>query len=225
MTWWTEAGNVVPPNPVIDLLVNTAAGLRDEIMEEIRYEDAGLQPETGVPAFDDLDPRTRIFALVHVLRHLSDADLESPDLYAWNEGTLWALFKRVEIDISLEIEFEKPGKDDGEKYGTRKLVLGALASYGQSVRRYSCRSRNVRLWGDHLEMIYTHLFWDMDCLDDDIFGDMEPARAEALKDELGIDPDYFSTPPPLVREEDFLEADAYLRKVGGYGQSRSSRSG
>ena len=220
MTWWTEAGNVVPPRTVIDLLVDAATGLRDKIMDEIRHEDPGLRPESGVPAFDDLDPRTRIFALAHVLKHLSDPNLESPDLYAWNEGTLWALFKGVEIDLALEIVFEASGQDDGEKYGTRKLVLGALASYGQSVKRYSRRSRNVRLWGDHLEMIYTHLFWDMDCLDDGIFGDLEPGRAEALKDELGIDPDYFSTPPPLVREEDFLEADAYLRQVGGYGQPR-----
>ena len=78
----------------------------------------------------------------------------------------------------------------------------------------------MRLWGDHLEMIYTHLFWDMDCLDEGIFGDMEPGRSASLKDELGIDPDYYSTPPPLVREEDFLEADAYIRRVGGYGRRR-----
>lgn len=220
MTWWTEAGHVVPPEPVIDLLVDAATGLRDEIMDEIRYEDPGLQPKTGVPAFDGLDPKTRIFALAHVLRHLSDADLDSPDLYAWNEGTLWALFKRVEIDVSLEIDFETSGEDDREKYGTRRLVLEALASYGQSVKRFSYRSRNLRLWGDHLEMIYTHLFWDMDCLEDEIFGDMEPRRADSLKDELGIDPDYYSTPPPLVREEDFLEADAYIRRVGGYGRPR-----
>ncbi len=65
-------------------------------------------------------------------------------------------------------------------------------------------------------MIPTSLFWDMDCLEESVFGDLDPRRAEALKDELGIDPDYFSTPPPLVREEGFLEADAYIRRIGGY---------
>ena len=92
MTWWTEDGHVVAPEPVIDLLVRAATGLRDEIMNEIDLEDADLQPLTGVPVFDNLDPRTRIFALAHVLEHLSEPDLPSPELHAWNEGTLWALF-------------------------------------------------------------------------------------------------------------------------------------
>jgi hypothetical protein len=31
----------------------------------------------------------------------------------------------------------------------------------------------------------------------------------------GIADDYFSTPPPLVREEDYRDADHYLRQVAG----------
>ena len=31
-------------------------------------------------------------------------------------------------------------------------------------------------------------------------------------------PTYYSTPPPLVREEDFREADAFIKRVGGYGR-------
>ena len=49
----------------------------------------------------------------------------------------------------------------------------------------------------------------------------DPGLAAALKDELGIDPDYYATPPPLVGDEAFAAADAYLRRVGGYGGSTS----
>jgi len=114
MTWWTEEGDVVPQRPVIDLLIGAASLLRDEITGEIELDDPGLQPLTGVPVFDGLDPKTRIFSLAHVLRHLSDPDLPSPDLYAWNEGTLWALFKKVENEITFEIQMEcspTPGDD------------------------------------------------------------------------------------------------------------------
>ena len=57
------------------------------------------------------------------------------------------------------------------------------------MKRYSHRSRNLRLWEGHLEGIYTKFFWDMDCLDENVFGDLEPDKAVCLKDELGIDPE------------------------------------
>ena len=79
------------PKPVIHLLIGAATGLRDEIMNEIEFQDSELQPITEVPVFDNLDPRPgsspwptswSIYA----------TDLPSPDLYAWNEGTLSASF-------------------------------------------------------------------------------------------------------------------------------------
>jgi hypothetical protein len=225
MTWWTEDGHIVPPKPVIDLLVEAAAGLRDEITDEIELNDPGLRPDTGVPVFDGLDPKTRIFAIAHVLKHLLDPEVPSPDLYAWNEGTLWALFKRVENQIAFEIDMEPSSEPDIPLYLLRRLVLDAVASYGHPVERDSPRSRNIGLWSDHLESIYTHLFWDLDCLEDDQFADMDPRRADSLKHELGIDPDYYATPPPLVRDEDYSEADAYIRRVGGYGRHRPSGDG
>jgi hypothetical protein len=36
-----------------------------------------------------------------------------------------------------------------------------------------------------------------------------------LKQQTGVADDYFSTPPPLVREEDYREADRYLRQLAG----------
>ncbi len=75
MTWWTEEGNITLPKAVIDLLAEAAMALRDEIIQEIHDNDPGLHPEVGVPMFDTLDPKTQIFALAYVLRHLSDADL------------------------------------------------------------------------------------------------------------------------------------------------------
>ena len=38
---------------------------------------------------------------------------------------------------------------------------------------------------------------------------------QLLKKLTGIAEDYYSTPPPLVREEDYREADRYLRRVAG----------
>src|SRR3954469_20026222 len=127
MTWWTEDGNITLPKPVIRLLAEAAVALRDEIIQEIYDNDPGLHPEVGVPAFDALDPKTQVFALAYVLRHLSDADLPSPDLHAWNEGTAYALFVTVEHELETEFEFEKdPDAADDLKFGIRRLIRDAM---------------------------------------------------------------------------------------------------
>ena len=115
MTWWTEVGHITLPKAVISLLAEAALALRDEIIQEIYDNDPDLHPEVGVPMFDALDPKTQVFALAYVLRHLSDADLPSPDLSAWNEGTAYGMFVRAEDEVVTEIEFEQDPdtSDDG----------------------------------------------------------------------------------------------------------------
>src|SRR5262245_32029454 len=106
MTWWTEDGHITLPKAVIRLLAEAAIWLREGTVQEIYEGDSDLHPEVGVPVFDTLDPKTQVFALAYVLRHVSDPDLPSPDLYAWNEGTAYALFVTVEEQLEVEIEFE-----------------------------------------------------------------------------------------------------------------------
>lgn len=219
MTWWTEEGNIVAPPPVFDLLCAAAAVMRDHIDDELTLGGPDCQLETGVRVFDAMEPKTRIFALAFVLRHLSDPALPSPQLYAWNEGTLWALFKTVESRITCEVQFDDGSEAEESRCTWRRLTLAALASHGHRTRPRQCGSRNLKRWEFYLELIYDHYFWDLDCLDDDVFGDLAPVRAEVIKDEMGIDPEYFSTPPPLVREDDYREADAYLQRCGGAGRA------
>src|SRR5690242_19186019 len=127
MTWWTEDGHVTSPKAVISLLVEAAMALREEIVQEIYDKIPDLHPEVGVPAFDSLDPKTQVFALAYVLRHLSDPDLPAPDLYAWNEGTAYAMFVKIEDELDLEFEFEKDtDADDDLKFRFRRLIRDAL---------------------------------------------------------------------------------------------------
>jgi hypothetical protein len=64
-------------------------------------------------------------------------------------------------------------------------------------------------------VIAEHLLWDLDFLDEEAFADLDPRRSKFLKERAGIADDYFSTPPPLVQEEDYREADRYLRRAAG----------
>ena len=216
MTWWTEDGHVTMPKPVIDLMAEAAMALREQIVEEITYDDPDLHPHVGVPVFDSLDPKTQVFALAYVLRHLSEPDLPSPDLYAWNEGTAWAMFVKAGDELEIEFEFEEvPDIDDDLRFGFRHLIRDALEAVDPTARRPPLHSRNLSVWKDCLDVIADHLFWDRDFLDEKKFLDLDPLGSKLLKKLAGIAEDYFSTPPPLVREEDYREADRYLRRAGG----------
>jgi hypothetical protein len=144
MTWWTEDGHITLPKAVINLLTEAAMALREEIIQEIYDESPDLHLEVGVPVFDTLDPKTQVFALAYVLRHLSDPDLPSPDLYAWNEGTAYAMFVRVEDELVMEIEFEQdPDTSDDLKFRIRHLIRDALIAVDPTAQPPSIRYRNL----------------------------------------------------------------------------------
>jgi hypothetical protein len=216
MTWWTGDGHVTMPKPVIDLMAEAAMALREEGVIEMIHGDPEMHPHVGVPVFDSLDAKTQVFALAYVLRHLSEPDLPSPDLYAWNEGTAWAMFARAGDELEMEFEFEKDTDVDGDlKFRFRHLIREALKAVDPMARRPPLRSRNLSDWEDGLESIVDHLFWDRDFLDEPEYADLDPLDSKALKKLTGIAEDYFSTPPPLVREADYREADRYLRRAAG----------
>jgi hypothetical protein len=216
MTWWTEDGHITLPRPVVTLLAEAAMALREEIVQEIYEADLDIHAEVGVPVFDTLDPKTQVFALAYVLRHLSDPDLPSPDLFAWNEGTAFALFVRAGDEMVMEIEFENdPETSDDLKFRIRRLIRHALKALDPTAQPPSIRCRNLDDWRFCLEAIADHLFWDQDFLSEATYADLDPLGSEWLKQQTGVADDYFSTPPPLVREEDYQEADRYLRLAAG----------
>ena len=116
----------------------------------------------------------------------------------------------------MEFEFERSPDADGDlKFRFRRLIRDALKSVDPSARCPSIRSRKLDAWTDCLDAISEHLFWDHDFLDAEEFADLDPLRSKLTKKMAGIADDYFSTPPPLVREEDYREADRYLRRAAG----------
>jgi hypothetical protein len=216
MTWWTEDGHITLPKAVIRLLAEAAMALREGTVQEIYEGDSDLHPEVGVPVFDTLDPKTQVFALAYVLRYLSDPDLSSPDLYAWNEGTAYAMFMTVEDELGTEIEFEQdPDTSDSLKFRIRRLIRDAVEALDPTAEPPSIRCRNLDDWRYCLEAIADHLLWDRDFLEEGTYADLDPLGSKWLKQQTGVADDYFSTPPPLVREEDYREADRYLRRAAG----------
>ena len=116
----------------------------------------------------------------------------------------------------MEFEFEQdPDASDDLKFHFRRLIRDALKAVDPSAQLPSIRSRSLDAWKDCLEAIADPLFWDEDFLSEETYADLDPLGSKLLKQKTGITDDYFSTPPPLVREEDYREADRYLRRAAG----------
>jgi hypothetical protein len=131
-----RAGYVTMPKPVIDLMAEAAMALREEIVSEIQDEDPDLHPHVGVPVFDSLDAKTQVFALAYVIRHLAEPELPSPSLYAWKEGTAWAIFVKAGDELEIEFEFEKDADVDPDlRFRFRHLIREALKAVDPSARQ------------------------------------------------------------------------------------------
>jgi len=139
-----------------------------------------------------------------VLRHLSDAALPSPELFAWNEGTAWAMFVKVGHELVMEIDLEADAEAD-TKHLFRRLVRESLKAVDPSCKPPAIRSRKIDAWNDCIDEIAEHLLWDRDFLEEGSFADLDPVHSGDFKKRARIDDDYFSTPPPLVREEDYRD--------------------
>ena len=124
------------------------------------------------------------------------------------------MFVKAGHELVMEIDLEE-GADPETKYLFRRLVREALKAVDPSSRPPAARSRKIDAWDGCIDEIAEHLLWDRDFLEEGSFADLDPNQAESLKKRARIDDDYFSTPPPLVREEDYREADRFLRRAAG----------
>jgi hypothetical protein len=126
------------------------------------------------------------------------------------------MFVKAGDELEIEFEFENaPDIDDDRRFGLRHLIRDALEAVDPTARRPPLHSRNLSRWKDCLDVIADHLFWDRDFLDEKKYIDLDPLGSRLLKKLTGVAEDYFSTPPPLVREEDYREANRYLRRAAG----------
>lgn len=219
MAWRTPNRSDATPKAVISLMAEAAVELRDEILEEITGDDPELQVRLGIPVFDSLSPKTRIFCLADVLRCLSDPELTEPELYAWNEGTVWAIFSKcqglLEMEIDEDDDDDSRTSDRDPTIRLRRLVRDALVSGDPSADAPSVRSRDLEDWRSAIEAISDGILWDRDFLDGEILADMDPRDSNGIKDRMRISEGYFTALPPLVREDEYRKADRFLRQIAG----------
>ncbi|QDV67777.1 hypothetical protein Poly24_14810 [Rosistilla carotiformis] len=210
--WHTSTGDRTLSGAEATLIVQTCVTMIDALEWEVRNDNDAVVCESGVELYDDQLVCQRIALLNEVCHGLLSPNQAMPELTAELEATVMAIFETVKSHIELEI-------DAGHCFGDsccdiRSMVL---AAYGDNAPGSDSESSSIDEdlddipdpWCDEIdqwdlvvELLADRILWDRDFEMASMIVDEEPEMAEAYKQVLGIDNDYFSMAPPEVNESD-----------------------
>jgi hypothetical protein len=194
-------------------LLRTAIGLVWDFLE-IESDSPEDQWSGNVAVFDALDCHQRIEQLSFVANALFRDDVPAPPLNAVNEGTVGMLFQVIGMCIETEIDAER-GESNSEYREFRRLVLAAAIADGWPsdlpLVAETCGDQSE--WDFLIEMLADAILWDDDWVDDGFIMDADPETAEARKDRLGIDDDYYLAVVPEPSDSELDRARRRLKEL------------
>ncbi len=223
MTWDSSKGNRVLAGHEAILICEAIDRLADELIEELEWGHLKFVTVTGARIFDELMTHEKIDILLTVAKHLLLPTPETLELTAENESTAYAIYKVIEQEIAMEIDFEQDdfGEDEFEFSTWRTLAWNAwIESTGcgsegdaeaESFHSFpldeQCTDHDK--WSLIVECLADRILWDRDFEICDTFLDAKPEASQLKKQLLGIDDDYFTAvapEPKLGKQLDTIDA-------------------
>ena len=194
--------------------------LHDQILVGIEIGEPHI---SNVAVFDSLQPTQQLATLHTVAEGLLDVSAAPPKLTATCEGTIYAIFRELETLIEAEIDFaEQFARPDyrlrtlardawigGCQQSCEDTVLDSVELSGAHIPDIHCT--DMEQWVDFVESIADHILWDRDFEFEKLVGDASPDQAEAIKRQLGINNDYFSSVASDIREVDVEQISVKIR--------------
>lgn len=200
--WHTEHGDRVLRGPEARVF---AEGLVNLVESELAPDDDFL---SGIPVFDSLTYPQKIAVLHQVAKALFLETVPMPELTAVLEGAVAAVIQSVRRLLAEELE----GATGGDR-SLRKLIARACRDLGvEEVPSPSSGSEED--WVFCVECLHDAILWDADYLGENLFVDLPPERARALKDEMGIADEYFLSVAPDPSADQVASLLADLEALG-----------
>jgi hypothetical protein len=152
---------------------------------------------------------------------LTDEHEPCPDRTALTEGTVAAIFAHILYLIEVEIELQEEAMASGRPRRVRSrtlrnMVLAAADQAGidRGPHRAGSGSHALEEWSDLIDALRDRILWDdRDYLAGDAFLDLDPAVGDALKEQLGIEDDYYSAAPVEPTPVELEQIRATLRRI------------
>ena len=196
--------------------------LHDQILVGIEI---GEPHFSDVSVFDSLQPTQQLAMLHTVAEGLLDSNKAPPKLTATREGTIYAIFREFETLIEAEVGFEQQhtlsdhrlralARDawiGGCQQSSTGTVLGNAELTEYNIPDLNCT--DMEQWADFVESIADHILWDRDFEFEKLVGDASPDQAELIKQQMGINSDYYSTVASDIREIDVERISAQIHRL------------
>ena len=224
--WHTSLGERTLTGAEAYLVAQACHYLIDTLSVEACHPGAGCDTDVGVELFDGRTICQRIALVDQVSRHLlSDGESALP-LSAELEATVMAIFETIKGLLDVEIDEARVFGETSCEF--RSVVLAAYEFACPESDEFSADSdeeidddlpdpwcEDSEHWDWVVESLADRVLMDRDFEMASMIVDEEPEMADAYKQVLGIDQDYFASAPPEVNEDDALEVVQSLQKFLG----------
>lgn len=142
----------------------------------------------GVPVFDNLQRGQKVFALYRVGRALLRPDEPPPELNAYIEATVAAIYRHALDMVVDEIEDPPTGGNDPS---WRLLVRDAFLQDGEREDVPVATSIDKEAWGFIIECLDGRVLWDHDFETHDRM-DLDPELSHNVNRMMGISDNYYT---------------------------------
>lgn len=210
MTWHTQCGDRTLTGAEAVLIRETLAYVVDMVEDDITAE---ADPwEFGVAAFDCLEPPARLAMLAEVGWHLLRDTESYLELTALNEATVAVFFKAIGQGLEFEVECHNEFELQAS-FGWRRLLLDAVKEGSDLSDLPSVDCRDMSEWQFIIETLSDWILWDHDFASGEYFLDTSPEHAGMMREQFGIDDDYYRAIPPDPKESDLPAIRAKLKQL------------
>ena len=135
--WWTPHGERSLKRAEWDLF-REGLDLSWDWVEE-SMDDPDCFP-FDAKAFDELQPSQRLALLAFVASALNDKSLPRPELTAHSEATIAAIFNRIAVQVTFEIDAAAEGQHLEDATFMRRLIL---AAYREVAEQYEAEGQRA----------------------------------------------------------------------------------
>lgn len=217
--WHTSSGDRTLQGAEAALIRAAIASVADMLIGEI--DDEADHWAYGIPAFDTLSSPQRFALLWEVGEALLRPEVAMPELTAVREATVAALYTaiREEIDLEMDAEVSESSADYDTRCWRRLTLAAARERAGDTASsavvaglpRPDCQDEEE--WDLVIDSLASGVLWDADWMDEDLFLDIDPEHAAAIKRVMNIAGDYFTAISPDPGEQELRDIRANLRAL------------
>jgi len=201
-------------------LIRDAVGVMIDELELLADQTAFPPLEFGIPVWDGLTWQQKLATLDQVLRHLLQASLPPLPLTSIYESAVGAIFEKIKCSIEVELDFARTETqsefhDADDTWRTMVLLAFNEPRYTEDGSMsgdpvddldsdfYPAGPDDMRqdLWFNVVENLADRLLWDRDYEMEDVFADVEPDQAAAMKSYMGVAEGYYRQIAPDLRDD------------------------